>query len=264
MITEAEVGEQRARVALRSIGLKEDEVAVVEALLTGVKRASEIASVVGFKRGKTYAVLDALTERGLVQQQPNDNGTNYILEPPSTFEQYAKEMIRQVEAATPILHETMSTLAETAGKKKKQPGIRFYDGLVGVRHARNELLIAQPKTVKIIRSTSEEIIENSIIQHIKERQQAGIQTKLISERVSKDYVEKDKNLERERRVLPSGKYKFPAEVEIYDNRVVFYCLAGRLYSVVVDSEDVAGSVRQMFDVLWEQLPSPEEVLRERK
>ena len=55
--------------------------------------------------------------------------------------------------------------------------------------------------------------------------------------------------------IPIEKFPFHTEITIYANKVALVSFGRKLIGVVLESEDIANTLRCMFDLLWKRLKS---------
>jgi hypothetical protein len=62
--------------------------------------------------------------------------------------------------------------------------------------------------------------------------------------------EEDARENTKRKVLTKNDIYLPTSIKIYGNKVQFVSLKNHLFGVEIENQDIADSLRQMFDYIW--------------
>ena len=55
----------------------------------------------------------------------------------------------------------------------------------------------------------------------------------------------------EERFLPEDKFPFSSDITIYGDKVAIASLRGKLVGVIMESKEIASTLRSMFELGWE-------------
>lgn len=143
-------------------------------------------------------------------------------------------------------------------KKEPAPNPKFifYRGVEGFKNFWRDLLNSGEKEWLISTSgkeflsfVSESYIVNWII---KEKKKRGIKSRQIitDSRYAREIVEKDKDENRESKIVPR-QFPLPAIEIIYGDKVAIISSSFENLLIVIDSEEVAKTHRSYFEIIWQ-------------
>lgn len=250
---------------LKKIGLSENESRAYLALLElGPATAQEISKKSGIKRATTYVQLETLTKLGLVtsfEKAPkNKNGANktfFRIEDP---EHLAKIIEREQKLASErdrALKEILPELGRLYLSSGERPRVRFFEGIEGVKTMLKETFKIKPeeKEVVAIISLDEflELFPQLSDEYTPERVRRGIKSRVIYTSSHGPILKEfDAKLLRESRFLLKEKLPFASDINVYGNEVAISVVKGtRPFGVILESKEIADSVRALFNLLWE-------------
>lgn len=242
---------------LQNAGLSEKEAKVyLAALELGPDTAQNIAKRAGINRATTYVQIEELKERGLMSELEKGKKTLYVAEQPdrlltllNTFEKELNFKKTEVARILPIL----SGLFASAGER---PKVRFYEGVEGTAAVREEFL----KTKS--RQTEGFINLDRLFDLF-----PGYENEFTTKRIAKGlrslviYTRKDGPLQgatdstklREARFIEYGKLPIEADITIFDNKVSFASYNSKPIAIIIESKEIASTLRGIFHTLWSSL-----------
>jgi len=237
---------------LGSAGLNEKEAKVYIALLQlGKASAYAISSRSGLKKPTTYVILDELIKKALVMKIPRVKKQQYIARPPEEFFANAEERLKQAKRALPEL------ITMTENNKTKVRTL-FYEGVNGIKDA----MYFRSKEMKggdIVgfyatgEDASPELME-VFNPWGKNMHDAGITIKVITpeHESTKEILVINKSYNHLVRTVPHNIYSAKSSLEAGDTfvRVVLF---KPLQAVIIESPELANSVKQIFDMVWSKL-----------
>jgi len=242
-------------VELKKLGFSDKEAKVYFALLElGSSPVQQIAEKAAVNRATTYVVLEALRKRGVVSVVEKDDKTMFIAESPRTLlrlfrakEQELKEKQEEFKKALPELEAIFNVATD-------RPRVKFFEGSEGVRAVREDILRSGAKILYDIYSLEYVDQIRSLFSDdenedfLKKRQEAGITIKSIYTSDTGPFAEF--KLKGERKFLPKEKFPFSGDVLIYDDRIALTTLKGRIMSVIIESKEIADTMRLVFELAW--------------
>lgn len=239
---------------LEQLGLSAKEAKVYLASLElGPSPVQVIAAKASVNRPTTYVMIESLTSRGLVSSFQKGKKRFFTAETPESLLAIVREERRQVQEKEKRVESVMGDLKSLMKFASNPPNVSFYDGFEGINALREDVIRSKTKEMLEIvpldlvrRYFSEDTPPDDLRSQIK---------KSVSSRViysySKGPVLTKGNGVSDLRFLDPKKNPFVCEVVIFGNKTAFLTFAGKPTGVLVDSKDVTGTMRMLFEALWQ-------------
>lgn len=240
--------------SLKNLGLNEKEAKVYLALLqVGKATAYEVSKYSGLKKPTTYVILDDLVDKGVAFKIPRSKTMHFSAISPEDLFALSKSRIETAEASLPEL------MAMNKKRANKKVNVAYYEGLDGIREMYNKLhkeipgknyvgFFAHEKhTPKGLTELFDEINEKHRRLKIG-RKVLTVDDKSLAKYFDKEYIKKhDIDLKK----LPISKYDSNISIEVYKNKTQIFSHR-YLQAVVIDNPDIAKTMKQIFNLVWEQ------------
>ena len=235
--------------ALQNLGLNEKEARVYIALL---KRNGSSAYVIAdraeLKKPTTYVILDDLIEKGLVYKVPRAKKQLFVAKSPKEVFSLAEEKLSLAKEILPEL------LAMSDGVKSK-PKTLFFEGMKNINHV-YDWHAKQMQDKEIVgfyahtKGVPSELLESFKVwaENFKKKN-IKIRGIVPDSFDLKTYRDIDTNHNRQMRVAPFEKYSSNISIEICENYVIFFSF-NDLQITLIENENIAKSVRQIFEMVW--------------
>lgn len=243
---------------LENIGLTKKEANLYEILLRlGEVPASQIIKESKLKRATAYKVLFSLEKRGLVSKKDIEKKIHFRPEPPAQLMALAERQYQSLERAKDSLKMIIPQLTSSYVLAVEKPIVSTFEGIGGLKEIYEDML-REGKTIYAILQTAEvndELYKWLTTSFVKKRAKLKISAKVIiaSGKYSQEYIRKNKKELRETILVPSKKFPFKHEVDIYGDKVSFinYKKGEALIGVVIKNQSVAQTMKAWFDLAWE-------------
>jgi sugar-specific transcriptional regulator TrmB len=242
--------------SLSNIGLREKEGRVYLALLQlGKTTAYQIAVRSGLKKPTTYVVLEELAIKGFVNKIPRAKKFLYKAVSPDKCFALARERMESAEQALPEL------MAAQKGKSEKV-NVSYFEGLEGIKEMYGKLekrMKEKPvdkRKFQCLYSHSRDAA-SEYLEYRKElgnelrRLQIRREAVMTEDESVKWYFENARNLGIEAKSLPKEIYDSNVSYEIYD-RYVQIISHQYQQGTLIENEDVADSLKQIFKIVWQK------------
>ncbi len=240
---------------LTKAGLTADQAKVYEVLLqSGPLPAGEVSRKAALKRAWTYTLLEELIGLGLVEKQSGSNNVlRFSANHPSTLKDFAERMERQAKDAQVTLDAVMGQMVSDYNLIGDRPGIRFYEGLEGIKKVANDSLTSK---TEILSYTDNEAIEKYIkdfnTEYVAKRRKLGIKKRMLA--VDVPYIrERAKTYDpadTEARVIPSSNH-FATVMQMYDHKVSYLTLTDKkMVGVIIEDPHIAEMHKTLFEIMW--------------
>lgn len=249
---------------LETIGLTKKEAQLYELLLTiGEVPARELIQKSQLKRATAYKSLYALEKKGLVTKMKKDKKIHFRPEPPAALLNLAERQHHELERARDNIQSLIPQLTSDYIMAVEKPIISTFEGVEGLKRIYLDT-IKEGKTVYAVLQTAavnEELFEWLTNVYVKKRVQAKIHAHVIvaSGKWSETYQKLDKKEYRTTILVPSEKFPFQHEVNIYGNKVAFmnYRKGEKLIGFIIDHPQTAKTMKSWFDLAWKGAESLE-------
>lgn len=235
--------------ALAELGLTKNKGTVyIAALEVGSGSVQDIAKKASLPRTTVHEILGYLSARGLIGFVNKGRTRIYTAEPPTKLK---KILIEKEELIDDILPE-LALLFNTKGSK---PKVRFYEGIEGIKTVFEDTLTVKNKTLLGILSMEDlykipgkRYMDNYVTQRVA----AGIKLKVIRSQ-TKEIEEAWPASTTENRELhyASAEMIFPMTLYLYDNKVSIVGTQKENFGMIIESEDMYRTLKNMFEVMWE-------------
>ena len=231
---------------LTSLGLNNKEAKVYLACTKkGTSVVSEIAQVAKINRVTTYDILEKLKQKGLVSFFNKDK-TKYFssIKPETLLEEFEKRT-NDLRSAIPKF--------KTLTGEIQHPRVRYFEGIEGIKLIYADTLSSKTEILNF--SNSEEIRKewpNYDEEYVSKRKSKKIFLRGVCPKdKSGEIVQaEDEKYYREMRLIPSDKFKFTNEINIYDDKVAIISFKDELIGMIIESTEIANSQRAIFDMCW--------------
>lgn len=235
---------------LKQLDLGEKEAAVYLALLqAGSASVAALSKRAGTKRPTTYLILEELRQKSLASAAPGRKRMMYTAESP-------QRLLDEANKKQALIRNSIPELLAIFNSKKEKPKIRYYQGadaLVSLyatifKHAEIEIFGS-------IAAIAPEVLRR-IWPHLQlfETEKKSVRDLVPPDQDSIAFAKKHSSVYHEIKIAPAGA-QFPTDNILYDNSLAIFSYKDIPSVVVIESSDVAGTYRTMFNLVWDQIPS---------
>lgn len=241
---------------LIEIGLNETQ---AEAYILLVKNGSisppELSRKTGEKRTNAYAILDQLEEMGLAYKKEVNKKYKYYAENPVSLERLAKKQREHSMEQERKVINSMPTLLKYFYTYSDQPGVKFYQGLEGIKDIYNDTLRVC-KDMYVIRSPHDhKVVSDSFFNDYKtKRAKLGIKTTILNPDGDGEHWNEanDKKFNLKRIKLPENSYDAEVEVSMYGDKVAIISFGEEAFGTVIESPQISEAFKMIFRLSSQQ------------
>lgn len=239
---------------LKDLGLSDNEARVYVAMLElGQGTVMQIASKAGINRPTTYVQIEALKKRGLVQTLTKGKKALLSAQDPSQLETMLEREVKEIEIKKSELTKILPELQTMWGLGGNKPRIRYFEGIQGLRDVQNEFLKTKSGVMYGIFNVDAfaDVFPDGGRDYVRRRVQKGIRARTIyTSRKGKIIPEANPKELGEARYMDPTKFKFEADITIFDDNVALTSLQGTISCTVITHAGLAQSFRGLFEFLW--------------
>ena len=238
---------------LKTAGLDDKESLVYQEILRkGPVNIAVLLKITNIKRGDLYNVLKRLEERRLVNIVPKFKKLTYLATDPEIIEHDLKTKERHLAEAK----ENLSLIYSLYNLNMGKPGVRFAQGLEGIKEIFNETLKSKTEIVGYGDVDGWLThLEKYTKWYGKERLRKNIKERIIlpdTEQARKFMSAYDKTV-TEVKFIPHDKFKFSLEINIFDDKVIYVTLHEPFIALLIEDKAIADTHRAIFELGWSQI-----------
>jgi len=232
---------------LIQLGLSEKEARLyLAALETGTGTVIQLSRKSGITRGSTYDILEEMLEKGYVSKIHKDKHMVFSPVDPEVLMKRFKDNIRDFEIALPELKGLLN-------KSSARPKVRYFEGLDGIKRVYEDTLTATTEILNY--SNTREILThwpsyNGDYVKLRTRKKIFLRGIAQDDDYGKKLSDDDPKFLREFRLLPPKDFQFTNEINIYDNKVAIVSFAPELIGIIIESQAIADTQRDIFKMSW--------------
>ncbi len=237
---------------LEFIGFSEKEVLVYLALLElGKGTVTQISRKAGINRPTGYHVLNSLALKELVKISGKEPKQEYVAESPDQIEKMLQD---KIESGKKFLDEAKKIIPELKSIHNvvNRPKVLFYEGKEGLEKVYEDTLSSREEILAY--ASVEDIaptLPHYFPEYYKRRAKKGIHIRAIFPE-SPDARERaglDKEEIRQSLIVPSEKFGFHPEINIYDNKVMIASWREKL-GIIIESSEIADAMKKIYELAW--------------
>lgn len=234
---------------LLKFGFSHKEATLYLAMLeTGSSVVSDVVKKAGMNRSTGYVILESLIQRGLVTMSERNGVSVYTPAPPERLLEHLQDNARKysdlVNAAQGLMPELKMLYT--------RPRVRYYEGLDGVQTAYEDTLTAsEPIRAYCSIDNMHKALPEYFPEYYRRRAAKKIHARAIIPDTSegRERVKNNQHEARTSRLVPEDAYTFSPEINIYDNKVVFFSWLEK-FALMIESREIADALKKTFELSW--------------
>lgn len=244
--------------ALTELGLGQNEAILYEILLKNPDATiPTLTKNSQFTRTMLYYVLNHLISLELATSGKIGKKTIYNAAPPEKLDEFLADQEKELFRQKNTLKQVMGDLGSVYRLAHNKPGVRFFEGIDGIRKALKDCLTAKETVYTFSDSESLDKYAREVNEeHIKDRIKFKIKKHILvidSPFTRSQEYKRKKESEGLTQVkfLPNGMPSFHTSVQIYDNKVTFLTLREKnIIGFILTDPDIYLFQRNLFELLW--------------
>jgi len=245
---------------IQNLGLSEKEAKVyLAALEIGRATADQLAKHAKIVRPTTYLQIKSLMDKGLMSTYEEGKKTYFAPESPELLKRLLARQKDSITTKETELTRLLPELLQQFGSAGERPVVRFFPGKEGIASVREEVLTTKEKKMYVLYSPeklSRLFGEKYLDDYSERRKVLGIHSQAIYT-YKQNFNPAVLNELTERKVFESGTLPLSIDIFIFDNKVALFSLEQALFALIIESEQIASSMKHVFNFLWNQAKSPQ-------
>lgn len=240
--------------ALKKLGLSEKEAKVYLASLElGPESVLKISQKAGVNRPTTYVQIESLISRGLMSSFQKGKKRYFAAETPERLMSLLSAKKKEIEDKNLALRNILPELQNIFNLSGEKPRVKFYEGKEGLLSVQEDFLKTKEKNIQLIYNL--DLLEKVFTKEERETYTAKRQKKRISVRAiyttSRGPILASKDEFAERHYAAHDEFPITSDITIYGDRVAIASLRGKLVGVIIESREIAQTLRSIFYLAWE-------------
>jgi len=238
---------------LQSVGLSKSQASAYLRLIEkGELSPPEVAKLTGETRSNAYMILQRLEELGLIEKVEKSKKITYQPLNPIALEKLAEEKRRQTAQVENQIKHNMPQMLSYFYSFTEKPGIRLLQGEEGLKEIYSDTLRTR-KDIYFLRTPSEVqfLGDDFYVRYKKRRAELGITTYAYTKPTAfaRGLAGDDAINKMIRTWINPDDYTAPVEVNVYGDKVAFLAFGEDIMGVIIQSEPIAESMRQIFRMI---------------
>lgn len=242
---------------LNTLGFTDSEAKIyLTSLEMGPASVQDIAKRGRVSRVTTYAVIESLAARSLMSSVDKGKKKLFVAESPERLVSFVHGRVKEMEAT---LHEIQESLHDLKLLQRgEKPVVKLFEGPEALKAIQDDVVQTRPKQIEEF-GNSDEIRKlyprESRADYYKEITRFKPKIRVIY-RTSETPGTRQREYPIEEVILPESKFQFFGDVLVYSNKVAFSTFRGKQISVLIESIELADTMRAFFDFAWHCLANP--------
>ena len=246
--------------SLQQTGLSKDQAAVYEVLIqNGPQPARAVHQKSTLSRPLAYKVLDELIALGLAEKNdPPGKVSRFSAAHPLKLKEIADKRFEAAQGAKAAVEGTLGKLISDFNLQSGKPGVRFFEGVDGIREVLDDSLTA---TTEIYSYADLESIEKYISdinkKYVRDREKKQIKKKgiVVDTPFARTFLKNYAPGVTETKLIERDMSAFHAVMQIYDGKISYITLSEEnLIVVIIADPRIYEMHRELFLHTWNATP----------
>lgn len=238
------------------IGLSEKEAQVyLSALELGPAVVQDIAKKSNVNRATTYVMIESLAARGLMSTFVKGKKRFFSAETPERLLSIVRLQKRELEEKENEVTAALPKLQALYNAEGVKPQIRYLEGPEGILSVHQIFQEMPGEFLEIVSIDDVDKIQDLIghkqEEHREELKKRGANYRLLAVMQSTDMSKVPHLPGGEVRVVPAEKFPMHGDIVVRGNTVFLYSFKHTLLGIIVTSQEIADTMRAMFNLAWE-------------
>ena len=242
--------------SLKQAGLGKDQAAIYEALVKmGPSPASDIALSAGIGRPLAYKVLDDLAALGLVDEKKEPKKVaRFYPAHPLKLKEVVEKRLALAQGAQTALDGVLGRLTSDFNLVSGKPGVRFFEGLQGVKAVLDDSLTAREAILSYADIPAvEEYIADLNREYVRSREKMNVGKHIICADTDSNrfFFEGFKPTLTQIKLVALPQDPFKTIMQIYDGKISYFTLGGEhLIGIIIADQNLYKMHKILFENLW--------------
>lgn len=235
---------------LSSLGLLDSEIKTyLAALQNGPSTVIELSKQTGLSRQACYVAIEALSNRGIMSSAMHGKKRFFAAEHPEKLVSYAEHKEKNLQETIQDLKRALPELELRVGGEK--PVVKVFEGKEGIRAIIEDLSEEKPQIIREI--TDADALYSVLTPQDLQSLRADLQKAKTQVNGIYTGTTSEKNPVQSNRIfLDENKKGFSSNISVYKNKIALMTFKGKMYSIIVESPELAQAFNILFDLAFEK------------
>jgi len=242
------------QVSLKEFGFSEKEIKVYLALLElGKGTVSAIARKAGIQRTTCYTILDSLVNKKVAVISGKEPKQEYVAESPDMIVEMLKQEVSSSQEQLKNAEKLVPQL-KSIHNVGNRPKVKFYEGKEGLKEVYEDTLTShEPIRAFATLDDMYQALPGYFPDYFKRRAKKNIPIKAILPATPAAFERMKYNKEEMRTMalIPSDKFRFSPEINIYDNKIMIASWRENL-GIIIESNEIADAMKKIHELAWQE------------
>lgn len=244
---------------LRSLGFTESEANIyLVSLEMGPSPVQDIAKKAKVSRVTTYAAVESLIKSGLMSSIQKGKKNLYAAESPDRLLSFVSGRIKNMEATLKEVESSVQDLKLL--QRGDKPVVRLFEGEGAMAALQADMLKTPPAETFDEFGNDDEIYATHSVEELDpfHKEFAKIKQRLRLVYLSRGKtpgIAQGESPNSTILYLPQDKYDFGGDVLVYGDKIGLSTWRGKQISVIIESAELARTMRAMFQLMWDDKKS---------
>lgn len=215
----------------------------------GPSSVIDLAKKINVSRMTAYTIIETLSKEGLMSTVQKGKKTLYSAESPEQLRLFMQRRMKTMQQSVKEMEDTIAELHLL--QKGDRPVVKMFEGKEGVQAVLQDVVSSGTKRIHEIANVDavKTMFTNEELTAFKgELSARSIQGKAI-------YSSRDPQIQPRKsaqlKIIKDKDVQFSGDILIYENRVALMTFRGKIISVLIESEELAQTMRAVFEMAWE-------------
>ncbi len=209
-------------------------------------------------RAGAYDALNLLLAQGYLEYRKEGRNAFYKAVHPDKLFGLIEERKRESALLEDEMKNAIKSLTGAYNLSQNKPGVRFFEGIEGVREVIFDSLQAEGEILTFLDvGATQKYIEDINRDYVKERVRLGIRKRQIAPDTSETRARYQKYSPLlEVKLIPPDIQPFQTSIQIYNDTISFSTLNDKkMIGVIIEDKQIVLAHRSLFEYIWKTLPS---------
>lgn len=235
----------------KSMGFSESAAKVyMSALELGPSPVQNIARKIGLSRMTCYTVIETLIKEGLMSTMKRGKKTLYTAESPERLHSFMQSRVKLMEGTLKELEHEINTLKLL--QRGEKPVVKMFEGIEGIRAIADDILQTNPEIINEF-GNLDAVHKIYTAEELLPLREALDAKKIIAHSIlgMEEVAFKKRGSSKVKILKGKEGTSFSGDISVYENKIALMALRGKLIGVLIESEEIANTMRALFKLAWE-------------
>ncbi len=235
---------------LRSLGFLDSEIKTyIAALELGPSTVIEIGNKTNLSRQAIYTAIDSLVKQGLMSSVEKGKKQLYAAESPERLRSIAEAKLKMMEATVKDIKSAADELKLM--QRGEKPVVKMFEGKEGFKSMFEDVVATKPANLwDFVNDDAFGQIfnEQELAPNKQTMDKMNVEGRVMA--LSSTPLSLHRKKTKGRQIFRKD-IKFNGNITVYGNKVALLSLKNKLVGVIIESEEIAETMRALYQLAWD-------------